>query len=57
LGSVSKSFVKTLDLSENKITSGFLKDLNKTNIGKYLKTIKLCGNDISTKDGSAIKKI
>lgn len=41
LQSVSKSFVKSLDLSGNKISSAFIKDLSKNNIGKYLKVIRL----------------
>lgn len=57
LGLVSKSFTKILDLSGNKITSLFVKELNKSNIGKYLKTIKLSKNQIDLKEASILKKI
>lgn len=35
----------------------FLKDLNKAQIGKYLKTIKLSGNHLDIKDSAIAKKI
>jgi hypothetical protein len=54
---VNKSFAKGLDLSNNKLTGIFLKDLNKTNIGKYLKWIKLKGNPIDLKDAAIIRKV
>lgn len=57
IGLLGKSFVKCLDLSGNKITGIFLKDLNKSNIGKYLKEIRLRGNQIDSKDAAIIKKI
>lgn len=57
LSSISKSFVKSLDLSGNKISNIFLKDLNKANIGKYLKTINLQRNQIDGKDNGVHKKI
>jgi hypothetical protein len=49
--------VKSLDLSNNKLTGIFLKDLNKAQIGKYLKTIRLQGNQIDIKDSAIVKKI
>lgn len=54
---ISKSFVKNLDLSYNKLTGAFLKDLNKSQIGKYLKSIKLSNNNIDMKDSTISKKI
>lgn len=54
---VNKSFVKVLDLSGNKISSIFVKDLTKAHVGKYLKTIRLNGNNIDTKDAAVFKKI
>ena len=57
LESVQKSFTQTLDLSNNKITSIFLRDLSKVQIGKYLKEINLQGNGINKKDASVKKKI
>lgn len=54
---MNKSFAKGLDLSNNKLTGIFLKDLNKTNIGKYLKWIKLKGNPIDLKDAAIIRKV
>ncbi len=44
-------------MSNNRINNMFLKDLNKAQIGKYLKTIKLSGNHIETKDPAISKKI
>ena len=44
-------------MSGNKLTGIFLKDLNKTNIGKYLKWIKLKGNSIDLKDAAIGRKI
>ena len=54
---MNKSFAKGLDLSNNKLTGIFLKDLNKANIGKYLKWIKLKGNPIDLKDAAIIRKV
>lgn len=54
---MNKSFARGLDLSNNKLTGIFLKDLNKTSIGKYLKWIKLKGNPIELKDGAIGRKI
>ena len=44
LENVKKSFTECLDISGNKITSLFIRDLSKVQIGKYLKTIDLRGN-------------
>lgn len=54
---VNKSFVKVLDLYGNKISSIFVKDLTKAHVGKYLKIIRLNGNNIDTKDAAVFKKI
>lgn len=49
--------MKVLDLSNNKINGTLLKDINKNSIGKYLKVIKLYGNQIDKNDASIVKKV